>query len=215
VIMSPISQQLIVRYHGMVDYVDTWQAMKAFVDDRSGNTIDELWVLEHPAVFTLGQAAKQEHLLGTGDIPVVQSDRGGQVTYHGPGQIVIYLMLDLKRRNMGPRSLVQAIENSIIKLLKVLGIEAGVIKGQPGVYVDGEKIASLGLRIRHGCSFHGLSFNVDMDLEPFRRINPCGIEGLEVTQLIDLGVQTGLQEIAGRLVQGLTRELEHQDKNHS
>ena len=166
-----------------MDYAPTLQAMKTFTDTRGENTPDELWLLQHPPVFTQGQA---EHLLAPGDIPVIQVDRGGQVTYHGPGQWVVYLMVDLRRRGLGVRNLVDMIERSIVALLAEYLIEAAPDPAAPGVYVAGEKIASLGLRVRRGCSYHGLSLNVDMDLEPFRRINPCGHAGLRVTSMARL-----------------------------
>ncbi len=174
---------MIRRELGLVDYAPTLQAMKDFTDHRDPDTPDELWLLQHPPVFTQGQAGRAEHLLAPGDIPVVQVDRGGQVTYHGPGQWVIYLLVDMRRRGLGVRDLVSAIEQAILDLLSEHGIEASARAEAPGVYVDGKKIASLGLRVRRGCSYHGLALNVDMDLEPFQRINPCGHVGLEVTSM--------------------------------
>jgi lipoyl(octanoyl) transferase len=174
---------LTVRDLGSREYGPVWAAMQDFTDQRGTDTEDELWLVEHPPVFTQGQAGKAEHLLAPGDIPVVQVDRGGQVTYHGPGQIVAYPLLDLRRRGFGVRDLVSGIEATLIAVLKHYGIAAAARADAPGVYVDGAKIASLGLRIRRGCSFHGLAFNIAMDLEPFSRINPCGIEDLPVTQL--------------------------------
>jgi lipoyl(octanoyl) transferase len=168
---------------GLVDYAPVLASMRQFTDTRDKNTADELWLLQHPRVFTQGQAGKAEHVLAPGDIPVIQVDRGGQVTYHGPGQSVIYLLVDIKRRGMGVRSLVSLIEDSIVQLLSEYGIDAATNPEAPGVYVGGEKIASLGLRVRRGCTYHGLSLNVDMDLEPFRRINPCGFAGLQVTSM--------------------------------
>lgn len=179
--------RLILRRLEQVNYTPCWQAMKAFSDQRSAETDDELWVLEHPAVFTQGQAGKAEHVLAAGDIPVVQTDRGGQVTYHGPGQTVIYLLFNLSHFQIGARELVTRIEQAIIGYLRELGIDAGLKQGAPGVYVDGAKIASLGLRIRRGCSYHGLSLNRDLDLSVFQRINPCGYAGQPVTSLAELG----------------------------
>jgi len=167
----------------MVDYTPTWDAMKSFTDTRDETSPDEIWLLQHPPVFTQGQAGKPEHLLFPGDIPVVQVDRGGQVTYHGPGQLVAYVMIDIKRRGMGARALVSLIEQSIIDTLSLYSVKARARKDAPGVYVDDAKIASLGLRIRKGRSFHGLSINIDMDMEPFSRINPCGYQGMEIIQL--------------------------------
>ena len=172
-----------IRRLGEVDYLATWDAMREFTDSRDEATPDNLWLLQHPPVFTQGQAGKAEHLLTPGDIPVVQSDRGGQVTYHGPGQWVVYLLLDLRRRGMGVRELVTIIEQGIVDLLADHGIESAPRRDAPGVYVAEQKIASLGLRVRRGCSYHGLALNVDMDLEPFGRINPCGYKGLAVTSM--------------------------------
>jgi lipoyl(octanoyl) transferase len=182
--MSP--PEIVLRELGQVEYQPTLQAMQDFTDSRSPDTPDELWLLQHPRVFTQGQAGKAEHLLHPGDIPVIQVDRGGQVTYHGPGQWVLYLMVDLRRRHDGVRDLVDLIERSIVMLLAEYGIEAKPRPEAPGVYVDGAKIASLGLRVRRGCSYHGLALNVDMDLEPFQRINPCGYAGLQVTSMARL-----------------------------
>ncbi|WP_206484599.1 lipoyl(octanoyl) transferase LipB [Thalassotalea sp. G2M2-11] len=177
-----MNNTLIVRQLDQLDYVSVWQAMQHFTDNRDDNTLDELWLVEHPAVFTQGQAGKEEHLLLPGDIPVVKVDRGGQVTYHGPGQQVMYFMINLRRRKMGVRDLVTLIENGIIAALAEHQITAYAKADAPGVYVDEKKIASLGLRVRKGCSFHGLALNINMDLEPFLRINPCGYAGLEMIQ---------------------------------
>jgi len=201
-----------VRRLGLADYETVWRAMQAFTDQRDETTADELWVVEHPPVFTQGQAGRAEHILTPGEIPVVQVDRGGQVTYHGPGQIVIYPLIDIKRLGMGVRELVSGIEQAIIAVLSDYGIEAGLIEGAPGVYVDGVKIASLGLRIRKGRSFHGLAFNIDMDLEPFQRINPCGFEDLEVTQLAAFVDQPSMVDVQDRLVAGLSRFLGYNEK---
>jgi len=201
-----------VRRLGLVDYKTVWRAMQAFTDQRDETTADELWLVEHPPVFTQGQAGRAEHVLSPGDIPVIQVDRGGQVTYHGPGQIVIYPLIDIKRLGIGVRELVAGIEQVIISVLRAYGVEAGLIKGAPGVYVDGVKIASLGLRIRKGRSFHGLAFNIDMDLEPFQRINPCGFEGLEVTQLAAFVDQLSIVEVEYHLVAGLSRFLGYNEK---
>jgi lipoyl(octanoyl) transferase len=168
---------------GEVDYLPCFEAMKQFTDRRGEQTPDELWLLQHPQVFTQGQAGKAEHVLAAGTIPVVQADRGGQVTYHGPGQWVLYLLVDLRRRQLGVRALVTLIEDSIVELLAGYGIEAAPRPDAPGVYVAGAKIASLGLRVRRGCSYHGLALNVDMDLAPFAGINPCGQQGLRVTSM--------------------------------
>jgi len=181
---DPANGILRVRRLGLKDYEPVWRAMQDFTDSREAHTTDELWLVEHPPVFTQGQAGKAEHVLAPGDIPVVQVDRGGQVTYHGPGQIVAYPLVDIRQRKLGVRDLVTRIEQAIIDVLAVYQVSAERTKGAPGIYVGGAKIASLGLRVRRGCVFHGLAFNIDMDLEPFQRINPCGFEGLEVTQLL-------------------------------
>lgn len=195
-----------------LDYVPVWERMREFTANRDAATPDELWLLSHKPVFTQGQAGKPEHLLLPGDIPVVQIDRGGQVTYHGPGQLVVYLLLDVRRSALGVRELVEQIENSVIDVLAGFGIHGESQRKAPGVYVNGAKIAALGLRIRQGCSYHGLSFNIDMDLSPFRRINPCGYAGLEVAQLRDLVDWSGtreslMSEAAQRLTQALSQRL--------
>ena len=189
----------VVRKLGLADYQPVLDAMREFTDQRDADTPDELWLLQHPRVFTQGQAGKAEHVLAPGDIPVIQVDRGGQVTYHGPGQWVIYLLVDIKRSGVGVRALVTLIENAIVCLLAEYGIESAPRADAPGVYVDGDKIASLGLRVRRGCSYHGLALNVDMDLEPFQRINPCGYEGLQVTSMAQLLPDACLdQEVIGQ-----------------
>jgi lipoyl(octanoyl) transferase len=190
-----------VRWLGLVPYEESFEAMKAFTDSRDRDTEDEMWILQHAPVFTQGQAGKAEHVLAPGDIPVVQVDRGGQVTYHGPGQWVVYLLVDIRRRNFGVRDLVDIIEQSIVRLLATLDIASEPRSDAPGVYVNGEKIASLGLRVRKGCSYHGLALNVDMDLEPFSRINPCGYEGLQVTSIRQcLGRDVNPEEIGETLI---------------
>ena len=201
--------ELHVRYLGRQSYEPVFQAMQAYTEQRGDSDGDELWVVEHDPVFTQGLNGKQEHLLETGDIPVVQVDRGGQVTYHGPGQIVVYLLVNVRRRGVGVRAMVTAMEQAIIQLLADHGITAKARPDAPGVYVDDAKVAALGLRIRRGCSYHGLSFNYDMDLSPFQRINPCGYQGLEVTQLRDLGVKEDWKEIAWELCGNLASELQY------
>jgi len=195
--------ELLVRRLGLMDYEPVWRAMQAFTDRRDDATPDELWLVQHPPVFTQGQAGRAEHLLAPGDIPVVQVDRGGQVTYHGPGQVVCYPLIDIKRLQLGVRELVCGIEQAIIDVLKSYGVDAQRKEGAPGVYIDGVKIASLGLRIRRGKSFHGLAFNVDMDLEPFQRINPCGFRGLQVTNLSAFA-QASTGEVEDRLITELS-----------
>ncbi len=196
-----------VRRLGRVDYHQCWAAMRDFTAARDAATDDELWVVEHDPVFTQGRGGKPEHVLAPGDIPVVPTDRGGQVTYHGPGQVVVYLLLDLNRLGLGPRELVRRVEQGVLDCLDAFGIGAERRAGAPGVYVGAAKVASLGLRIRNGMSYHGVALNVDLDLEPFSRINPCGYAGLAVTRLADLGVAIGWDTAAETLVQALARSL--------
>ncbi|AYC34420.1 lipoyl(octanoyl) transferase LipB [Pseudomonas cavernae] len=200
------------RELGLVPYEPTWQAMQRFTSQRGADTPDEVWLLQHLPVFTQGQAGKAEHLLFPGDIPVVQVDRGGQVTYHGPGQLVAYLLLDVRRGGLGVRELVSRIERSIIATLADYGVTALAKADAPGVYVDGAKIASLGLRIRNGRSFHGLALNVDMDLEPFRRINPCGYADMAMTQLRDLVGPREIAEVSARLRAQLVHHLDYAEQ---
>lgn len=199
---------LLVRHLGLADYLPTLEAMRHLTAERDEQTPDEIWLLQHPRVFTQGQAGKPEHLLAPGDIPVVQVERGGQVTYHGPGQLVAYLMLDLRRLELGVRELVSAMESSLVDVLAGYGIEAAPKAEAPGVYVKDDKIASLGLRVRRGCSFHGLALNVDMDMMPFQRINPCGYAGLKMVQMKDLlATPPVFDEVAQRLEQALRQRL--------
>jgi len=207
---SAIHRSPLLRWLGRVDYEPTWRAMQEFTNTRSIGTRDEIWFLEHPPVFTLGMNAKPEHLLAPADIPVVQIDRGGQVTYHGPGQLVVYPLLDVRR--FGVRQLVMALENAIIATLASWNVRATSRRDAPGIYVDGRKLASIGLRIRRGCSYHGLAFNVAMDLEPFQRINPCGYRGLEVIDLRSLGVELELKELAQTLAPHLLQSLSFPDE---
>jgi lipoyl(octanoyl) transferase len=193
----------IVRDLGRQPYLPVWRAMQGFTDARGADTPDELWLVEHDPVFTLGQAGKPEHVLMPGDIPVLNVDRGGQVTYHGPGQIVAYPLLDLKRLKVGVRDYVCKIEQSIIDTLDHWNIHAERRDGAPGVYVNGAKVAALGIRVRRGCTFHGLAFNIAMDLEPFHRINPCGYAGLQVTSMLDLGGPSSLDAVKPVLLQAL------------
>lgn len=208
---SPIAPQLIIRHLGLQPYQAAWQAMRDFTDQRNDATPDEIWVLEHPAVFTQGQAGKAEHILNPGDIPIVQTDRGGQVTYHGPGQLVIYTLLNLHHLNIGIRGLITKLENAVITFLNELGIDANSQPNAPGVYVNRAKICSLGLRVRRGCSYHGLAFNIRMDLEPFSRINPCGYQGLEVTQLSGFN-NLSLEEAQKKLIPYLYNSLGYEEK---
>jgi lipoyl(octanoyl) transferase len=192
-----------VRDLGRRAYEPVWRAMQRFTDARTDATPDELWLVEHDPIFTLGQAGKPEHVLMPGDIPVLHVDRGGQVTYHGPGQLVAYPLLDLKRLKVGVREYVCRIEQAVIDTLVDWNIDAGRREGAPGVYVNGAKVAALGIRVRRGCTFHGLAFNIAMDLEPFHRINPCGYAGLQVTSVADLGGPLGLEAVKPRLIEHL------------
>jgi len=199
-------EPLYVRRLGQVEYEPAWHAMQQFTDTRTDQTADELWLVEHPPIFTLGQAGKTEHVLAPGRIPVLKVDRGGQVTYHGPGQIVAYPLVDIRRKHLSVRDLVCCIEEAVIRVLDLHGIHADRRAGAPGVYVQGAKIASLGLRVRRGCAFHGLAFNIDMDLEPFRRINPCGFPDLEITQLVSFKAAK-LRDVEALLAEELARQL--------
>ncbi|RNF82822.1 lipoyl(octanoyl) transferase LipB [Montanilutibacter psychrotolerans] len=194
-----------LRDLGRQPYEPVWRAMQAFTDTRDANTADELWLVEHDPVFTLGQAGKDEHVLLPGDIPVIHVDRGGQVTYHGPGQIVLYPLLDLRRLKVGVKEYVCRVEQAMIDTLADWNIEAARRDGAPGVYVAGAKIGALGIRVRRGCTFHGLAFNIAMDLSPFQRINPCGYAGLQVTSMVDLGGPSGLDAVKPALVGHLAR----------
>lgn len=197
----------VIRRLGRVEYEPTWRKMQAITEARGADQPDELWFLEHPPVFTLGLNGRREHLLAPGEIPIIQVDRGGQVTYHGPGQLVVYPLLDLGRRGLGVRQLVCALEQAIIRCVAGYGIDAVGDRNAPGVYVSGRKLASIGLRIRRNCCYHGVALNVDMDLEPFQRINPCGFRGLEVTQLVDLGENRPMERVAADLEAELLAEL--------
>jgi len=197
----------ILRDLGLVEYEPTWRAMQRFTDERGPETPDEIWFLEHPPVFTLGMNASRDHVLAAGDIPVVQIDRGGQVTYHGPGQLVVYPLVDLRRAGLGVRDIVTALERSIIDYAAELGITAECRKGAPGVYVHGRKLASVGIRVRRGASYHGVALNVSADLEPFQRINPCGYPGLEMTRLADLSPVDSVDVAARALKPHLLRQL--------
>lgn len=198
----------ILRWLGRAEYEPTWRAMQAFTDARTPESRDEIWFLEHPPVFTLGMNAAREHLLAPGDIPVFQIDRGGQVTFHGPGQLVVYPLLDVRRLGLSVRQLVIALERAVIDLVASWNLAAEARREAPGIYVDGQKLASIGLRIRRGCSYHGLAFNIAMNLEPFARINPCGYQGLKVTDLRSLGVDTDLRSAAAALAPHLSRALD-------
>jgi lipoyl(octanoyl) transferase len=205
--MNRAQQGFVIKHLGLRDYSEVWQEMQAFTNGRTEQTPDELWLLQHNPVFTLGLAGKREHLLNPESFPIVQSDRGGQVTYHGPGQLIAYVMYDLSRAGIGVRKMVELLQDSVIDLLQQYGIEAHTIPKAPGVYVNERKIAALGLRVRQGRSFHGLSLNVDMDLEPFSRINPCGYPGMQVTQMRDLGIETSMQRVTEQLCSSIENRL--------
>lgn len=208
------TQALHIRHLGRQDYESVWHAMQAYTDNRDSDSNDELWIVEHSPVFTQGQAGKSEHILNPGDIPVIQVDRGGQVTYHGPGQLVVYPLIDIKRGKLGVRQLVNNIEQSIVDMLAMYDVNAYAKADAPGVYVDERKVASLGLRIRKGCSFHGLALNVDMDLAPFQRINPCGYAGLEMVQCKALGGPQTVNDAGDKLIQTLSKVLGYQELVH-
>lgn len=203
-----MDRQTVLRQLGLRDYQSVWRDMQQFTVERSADTADEIWITEHPPVFTLGLNGKHEHMLRTSAIPLVETDRGGQVTYHGPGQLVVYLLADLRRLSMGPRQAVTLLESAMIAALRQFGVAAVARSDAPGVYVDGKKIGALGLRIKRGCSYHGLSLNNDMDLSPFRNINPCGHAGLEVTQLADFGVKIRTHELAVPVVHHIIKAIE-------
>ncbi|MFI3274025.1 lipoyl(octanoyl) transferase LipB [Vibrio sp.] len=202
-----MQNKLIVKKLGRQDYEPVWKAMHKFTDERTEEDVDQIWLVEHNPVFTQGQAGKAEHVLNAGDIPVIQSDRGGQVTYHGPGQLVAYFLINIRRKKLGVRDLVTHIEHLVINTLKAYNIDSAARPDAPGVYVDGKKICSLGLRIRRGCSFHGLALNVDMDLSPFLRINPCGYQGMEMAQVSQLGGPSELENVEQQLIQELVELL--------
>ena len=198
---------IVVKRLGRVDYAPTFQAMQDFTAARTEATADELWIVEHPPVYTLGQAGKPEHLIHPTAIPLVKIDRGGQITYHGPGQVVAYLLLDLHRRHLKVREMVNLLEQALIDCIADYGLDARRKDGAPGVYIDDAKVAALGLRVKNGCSYHGLSLNVDMDLTPFTWINPCGYSGLQTIQLKDFGVTEGPEDVATRLLGHLQRHF--------
>lgn len=206
----PLSDTLLVKTLGQQPYEPVWRAMQSFTEQRTSETMDEVWLLEHDPVFTLGRNAKKKHILSAGDIPVIEIDRGGQVTYHGPGQLVVYLMIDIKRRALGVRKLVTLIEQSIISTLNEYQLSARAKKEAPGVYIGDAKIAALGLRIKKGCSFHGLSLNASMDLTPFRQINPCGYKELEVVQLSDYIEDVELSKLQQQLIFHLSKHLAYE-----
>lgn len=202
---------MLVRQLGRQDYEPVWRKMQEFTAERDAETEDEIWILQHEPVFTQGMNGKPEHILNRNNIPVVEIDRGGQVTYHGPGQLIVYCLIDLKRKKFGIRQMVTALESAVINFLGHKNIQALARKDAPGVYVDNAKIAALGLRVKRGCSYHGLSINVDMDMSPFKQINPCGYEGLAVTQLKDLGVKESFTEIEQQVLAEICQQFSIDD----
>ena len=213
--MSGAEDQLLIKRLGLVPYEPTWAAMRAFTDARGPDTPDELWLLQHPPTYTLGQAGKPEHLLRETDIPLVKIDRGGQITYHGPGQVVLYLLIDLHRRGLKVRELVSLMEQALIDCLAGYGLAAERKAGAPGVYVAGDKIAALGLRVRNGCSYHGLALNVHMDIAPFTWINPCGYSGLRTIQMADFGITETAEDVGEKLLAHLAGLLPPVRETHS
>lgn len=207
--MTPFKVE--IKDLGLQDYPTVWNAMREYTDQRGIDTPDTIWLVEHPPVYTQGQAGKPEHILNPGNIPVVQTDRGGQVTYHGPGQLVVYFLLDIKRLNITVRDLVSRLEQALIDMLGASGIPAARKDNAPGVYVQGAKIASLGLRVRKGCTYHGLALNVNMDLRPFKHINPCGYEGLSMTQMVDHTAEATMNDAKITLVPYLLKQLGYND----
>ena len=203
----------IIKHYGTSPYQTTWEAMSAFTNNRTKDTLDEFWIVEHPSVYTQGQAGKAEHILQETQIPIVQTDRGGQITYHGPGQLIIYTLIDIKRHAMSIRQLVSLLENSVIDLLNDYAITASANPKAPGVYVDGAKICALGLRVRKGCAFHGLALNVAMDLSPFEAINPCGYPGMRVTQMSNFDPKIDINQISAQLMRHLMRHLGYNASN--
>jgi lipoyl(octanoyl) transferase len=206
-LLTDLMPALTIRQLGVADYESTWRAMQTFTAQRNAETGDEIWLLQHPPVYTQGLAGKPEHLLQTTAIPVVKTDRGGQITYHGPGQIVAYVLVDLKRKGIGVKELVRRIEQSILDLLRSYGVDGERKAGAPGVYVKCARIAALGLRVKSGCSYHGLALNVAMDLRPYETINPCGYAGMQVTDLSALGVRASMEDVMSRLAQHLDTQL--------
>ena len=200
---------LLIRYFNLLDYQDSYRRMVDFTHNRDHASRDEIWFLQHPPVYTLGLAGKSEHLLDTGDIPVIRTDRGGQVTYHGPGQLMVYLLIDLKSKRISIRSLVEIIEQTIIDMLAGMGLQGGRRPGAPGVYINGDKLAALGIRVRNGCSYHGFCLNVDLDLTPYQGINPCGYPGLEATRLKDQGIDMNVWQVAREIQPYILKNLDY------
>ena len=210
-----MSVDLIIRNKGFCDYDETYTAMSRFTDSRDSTTTDEIWFLQHSPVYTLGLNGHRKHIINAGDIPVVETDRGGQVTYHGPGQLMIYLLVDIKRKSIGVKDYVHCLEQSVIDMLEGYNIVADRSEGAPGVYVDNKKISALGIRVRRGCSYHGISINVDMDLTPYKGIHPCGYSNLEVTQMREIGIEKTLVQITDTFIPCLMRQMNYSEDNMS
>ena len=210
-----MSADLIIRNKGFCDYEATYIAMSNFTDSRDSTTADEVWCLQHSPVYTLGLNGHRKHIINSGDIPVVETDRGGQVTYHGPGQLMVYMLMDLKRKSIGVKDYVQRLEQSVIDMLEVYGVVGHRRQGAPGIYVDNKKISALGIRVRKGCSYHGISINVDMDLAPYKGIHPCGYPELEVTQMRELGIGKNLVQITDTFIPCLMRQMHYAEGNIS
>jgi len=208
-----MSPDLIIRKKGVCDYQEAYTAMSHFTDNRDSTTIDEAWCLQHPPVYTLGLNGHRKHIINTGDIPVVETDRGGQVTYHGPGQLMVYLLMDLKRKSIGVKDYVHRLEQSVIDMLEVHDVVGHRREGAPGIYVDNKKISALGIRVRKGCSYHGISINVDMDLAPYNGIHPCGYSELEVTQMHEVGIEKNLVQITDTFIPCLLRQMHYSEDN--
>lgn len=210
-----MSSELIIRNKDVCRYDTTYTAMSSFTDNRNSRTVDEIWFLQHPPVYTLGLNGQRQHIINAGDIPVVESDRGGQVTYHGPGQLMVYLLVDIKRKSISVKDYVYRLEQSVIDMLEVYDVVGHRRKGAPGVYVDNKKISALGIRVRKGCCYHGLSINVDMDLAPYIGIHPCGYSDLEVTQMCELGIEKNILQIINTLMPCLLRQMHYVEGNIS
>ena len=208
-----MSAELIIRNKGFCDYQQSYEAMSRFTDSRDSTTTDEIWFLQHSPVYTLGLNGHRKHILNPGEIPVIETDRGGQVTYHGPGQLMVYLLVDIKRKSISVKDYVHRLEQSVIDMLEGYDVVGHRREGAPGVYVDNKKISALGIRVRRGCSYHGLSINVDMDLTPYNGIHPCGYTDLEVTQMRELGIEKNLVQITNTLIPCLLRQMRYSEGN--
>jgi lipoyl(octanoyl) transferase len=210
-----MSSELIIRKKGFCHYDEVYTAMSRFTDNRNSETLDEIWCLQHPPVYTLGLNSQRQHIIDTGDIPVIETDRGGQITYHGPGQLMVYCLMDIRRKAIGVKDFVHRLEQSVIDMLQVCDIEAARREGAPGVYVNQKKISALGIRVRRGCSYHGISINVDMDLAPYQGIHPCGFPELEITQMKAFGIDENIAQVTKKLLPHLLEQMEYSEKGVS